>query len=82
MWILLLWWTIGVLVRFLFAWAFDPGFSLKQSLKNIVVSVVIGAIPAYALYKVGVSTWPIYILLAVTGFLSQYIIEWLNKHRS
>lgn len=79
---LLLWWTGGVIFRFLFAWAFDPGFKVQSNLKIIILSVVFGFLPAFVLYKMGMTNWTAYILLLAAGFLSQYVLEWLNKRRS
>ena len=71
----------GVIFRFLFAWTFDPGFSISTNLKKVVLSAIIGLIPAFIFWKMGMENWTAYIMMVVAGFLSQYVLEWLNKRK-
>lgn len=82
MWTLFLAWMAGAALRFLFAWAFEQAFTLKSSLKMIVVTVVIGVPIAYGIHHLNVDGWIIYVVMAAGGFLSQYAVEWLNKQRN
>jgi hypothetical protein len=81
MWILLLWWIGGVLFRFMFSWVFDPGFKVADNFKKAVLSVLIGIIPAFVLNQMGMAGWAANSIMIVGGFLSQYILEWLNKRK-
>lgn len=81
MWILLLWWFGGVILRFLFSLVFDPSFKIRHNVARMALSVAIGFLPAYLFYKMGMKGDAGKILLVVCGFLSQYILEWVNKRK-
>lgn len=71
--------TIGVTLRFLFMWAFDPAFRLQQSFKEVVVCEAIMLLAAYVGSSANVTGWVVDASYVAGGFLTKYIVEKLNK---
>jgi hypothetical protein len=75
-----LFWFAGVVLRFLFSWAFGK-FSFKNDLAQVIVSVVVGLVVAYLLKSINFSGWFANSFIAACGFMSKYGLEWLNKKK-
>jgi hypothetical protein len=73
-------WFAGVVLRFLFIWAFS-GLNIKSNLAQMIVSVVFGLVVAFLLKSINFSGWFAYAFIAACGFMSKYGIEWLNKKK-
>src|ERR1700694_3857342 len=75
-------WLVGVILRYLFAWAFDPAFVVKSNIARAVAAIVVGVVVSYLLRSLYVTGWFFYFVMAAGGFMSQYGLEWLNKQRA
>lgn len=83
MFYLILWWTIGVVIRFLLIAVqqsfYNASFNLKVSSVNAAIAIVVGAVAAYFVTKANMQHWIFYALFLCAGFLTKYIIEKLDK---
>lgn len=75
---LFIWCTVGVVLRFLFTFVFNP-FEVKTAVKMSILAVVLGAVAAYFASQANLAGWVLKATFVAAGFLMLYIIEKLNK---
>lgn len=73
---------LGYVIGIGIDWIRLPGFSFKEKLKELVVSVFIFLVASFFLGKAGLNGWLTYAILVAVGFLWFHVLAFLIKKRS
>jgi accessory gene regulator protein AgrB len=78
--ILVLCWLVGYAISALLSWyTSKDGFSVKDLLPQMILSVVIGIVASFFVAKIDLNDWIVWAAFIFFGFISETIIKFIAK---